>query len=31
VVWYAYCFSSGEVFGKERDKGVMNLPSENLG
>jgi hypothetical protein len=29
-VWYAYCFSSGEVFGEEQDKGVMNLPSENL-
>jgi hypothetical protein len=29
VVWYAYCFSSGDVFGKERDRGVMNLPSES--
>jgi hypothetical protein len=30
-VWYAYCFSSGDVLGKERDRGVMNLPSKNIG
>ena len=30
MVWYVWCFSSEEVFGKEPDKGVMNLPSKNL-
>jgi hypothetical protein len=31
VVWYAYCFSSSDHFGKERDKEVMNLPSKKVG
>jgi hypothetical protein len=28
--WYACCFSSEDLFGKEQDKGVMNLPSKKV-
>jgi hypothetical protein len=28
--WYACCFSSEDLLGKERDKGVMNLPSKKV-
>jgi hypothetical protein len=28
--WYACCFSSEDLFGKEQDKGIMNLPSKKV-
>jgi hypothetical protein len=28
--WYACCFLLEDLFGKEQDKGVMNLPSKKV-